>query len=372
MQIDRIELYLVGMPLLYPWRTACGEDATIESVLVKMYSGDTYGWGESTPMAAPFYSPDWAVGMFHLLQNWLAPRVVGQQVDSGEDLAQQLAAFKGNHFAKAALDTAWWVLHTRKKGEPLFRALGGRRNIIDVGADFGIMDSLDDLIENIGKANDAGFKRVKLKFRPGWDLEMVQAVRSTFPKLTIHVDCNSAYRLTDEPLFRKLDQFDLAMIEQPLTHDDLADHAVLAKSIQTPICLDESITSVDRARHAIEMECCRWVNIKPGRVGGLTNARAIHDLCRDANIPCWVGGMLESAVGSSLCIALATLSNFSYPADIFPSSRFYKEDLADPPVELTDTNGYPQVIASEDPGIGPEPVADRLERCCLQRAVVTA
>ena len=250
--------------------------------------------------------------------------------------------------------------------------MGGRRNIIDVGADFGIMDSLDDLIENIGKANDAGFKRVKLKFRPGWDLEMVQAVRSTFPKLTIHVDCNSAYRLTDEPLFRKLDQFDLAMIEQPLTHDDLADHAVLAKSIQTPICLDESITSVDRARHAIEMECCRWVNIKPGRVGGLTNARAIHDLCRDANIPCWVGGMLESAVGSSLCIALATLSNFSYPADIFPSSRFYKEDLADPPVELTDTNGYPQVIASEDPGIGPEPVADRLERCCLQRAVVTA
>lgn len=200
---------------------------------------------------------------------------------------------------------------------------------------------------------------------------MLQAVRGTFPRLTIHIDCNSGYRLEHVPLFRQIDGFGLAMIEQPLGHDDLADHAKLARAISTPICLDESINSIDRARQAIELGSCRWVNVKPGRVGGLTGARAIHDLCRDSGIPCWVGGMLESAVGSSLCVALATLENFTYPADIFPSSRFYREDLAHPPITLTrGTDGSPQVVVDTSPGIAAEPVSERLERCTVQRAVV--
>jgi O-succinylbenzoate synthase len=336
-----------------------------------MTSGDVYGWGETAPFAAPCYSPEWAAGVFAVLRDWLAPAVIRQEIESPDDLGRRLALFKGNPFAKAALDTAWWVLDSRRRGVPLYRALGGKRNAVDVGADFGVMDSLDDLVKSVGGAADAGFKRVKLKFRPGWDVNMLQAIRGTFPKLTIHIDCNSGYRLDDLPLFRQIDRFGLAMIEQPLQHDDIVDHAKLARAIETPICLDESITSLDRARQAIELGSCRWVNIKPGRVGGLTTARVIHDFCRDAGIPCWVGGMLESAVGASLCIALATLDNFTYPADIFPSSRFYREDLADPPITLTRAaDGSPQVVAGETPGIESEPVAARLDACCLQRAAI--
>jgi O-succinylbenzoate synthase len=370
MRIDRIELFQVAMPLIYPWRTAYGEDAAIQSVLVKLVSGDQVGWGESSPLAAPCYSPEWAGGVFAIARQWLAPALIGKEINSGQDLCSHLSVFKGNPFAKAALDTAWWSLDSKHRGVALHRALGGTRDTIDVGADFGIMDSIDDLIKAIGSAADARFKRVKLKFRPGWDITMLEAVRATFPDLTVHIDCNSGYRLDDLPMFRALDRFELAMIEQPLGHDDLLDHAKLAKAIETPICLDESITSLDRARQAIELKSCRWVNIKPGRVGGLTNARAIHDLCRDSGVPCWVGGMLESAVGASFCIALATLDNFTYPADIFPSSRFYHEDLAEPAIELAPQAATPRVLVSNTPGIAAQPNPDRLARCCLAHAVV--
>lgn len=371
MHIERIELYHVAMPLIYPWRTAYGEDATIDGILAKITSGNEHGWGEAVPFAAPCYSPEWAHGVFCVLRDWLAPAVIGQEVDSGDDLASRLAVYKGNPFAKAALDTAWWSLESRRRDLPLHQALGGRRSQVDVGADFGVMDSIDDLVVGVGEAVDARFQRVKLKFRPGWDLEMLEAIRSNFPRLTIHIDCNSGYCLDDKALFCKLDRFDLAMIEQPLGHDDLVDHAKLAKEIDTPICLDESITSLDRARHAIELGSCRWVNIKPGRVGGLTNARAIHDCFRDAGIPCWVGGMLESALGQSFCTALATLENFTYPADIFPSSRFYHQDLADPPtVLICGDDGGPQLAAPGTAGPAPEPVPQRLEESCIRRAVV--
>ena len=371
MNIDRIELYHVAMPLIYPWRTAYGEDATIESVLVKMVSGADHGWGESTPFAAPCYSPEWAAGVFGVLKHWMAPALAGRPVEGPDQLAERLQVFKGNPFAKAALDMAWWVLESRHQKVPLYRALGGRRSAVDVGADFGVMDSLDDLLEAVSGAVEKGFNRVKLKFRPGWDLPMLEAVRSTFADLTIHIDCNSGYRLEDLSLFQKLDRFELAMIEQPLGHDDLLDHARLARAIHTPICLDESITSVARARHAIELGSCRWVNIKPGRVGGLTEARAIHDLCRDRSIPCWVGGMLESAVGASICVALATLDNFTYPADIFPSSRFYHQDLAAPPISLkSDADGAPQIDAGQAAGIEAEPDPARLAACLVDRAVV--
>jgi O-succinylbenzoate synthase len=371
MKIDRIELFHVSMPLIYPWKTAYGEDAASDSVLVKLTSGDVHAWGETSPFAAPCYSPEWAAGAFAVLRDWLAPAVVGQEVRSGQVLAGRLALFKGNPFAKAALDTAWWALDSKLRGVPLHKALGAQRDSADVGADFGVMDSLDDLVRSIGEAVDAGFKRVKLKFRPGWDVNMLEAVRGTFPNQTFHVDCNSGYRIDDLPLFKKVDRFGLAMIEQPLAHDDLVDHAKLAAAIETPVCLDESITSLDRARQAVELGSCRWVNVKPGRVGGLTAAVAIHDLCRDAGIPCWVGGMLESAVGASLCVALAMLENFTYPADIFPTSRFYREDLADPPIVLAKgPDGSPQVAAANVPGIASEPVPERLEKLCVARAVV--
>ncbi len=368
MNIDRIELFHVAMPLIYPWRTAYGEDAAIHSVLCRISSGSVDGWGESAPFAAPCYSPEFGAGVFQVLKDWLGPAVLGKDIQSGDQLQQHLAVFKGNQFAKGALDCAWWSLFSRLSNKPLHAALGATRNEVPVGADFGVMDRIDDLLEGIGRAVAGGFPRIKLKFRPGWDIEMLQAVRRQHPEFTFHIDCNSGYRLTDLAMFQKLDEFNLAMIEQPLQHDDLIDHARLQASIKTPVCLDESMTNPRRAEQAVEMKSCRYVNIKPGRVGGLTNAVKIHDICQQAGIPCWVGGMLESATGASHCVALATLDNFIYPADIFPSSRFYHEDLSDPPLELhTSSSGIPSVRALDEL---PEPNSNRLKNLTIESTVV--
>jgi o-succinylbenzoate synthase len=370
MRLDRIELFHVAMPLISPWRTAYGADATIGSVLCRMVSGSAEAWGESTPLAAPCYSPEWAAGCFALCRDWLAPQLIGQDVVSGADLQQRLGMFKGNPFAKAALDTAWWALHSRIEGRPLHELLGATRRDVSVGADFGVLDSVDDLLRGVGQAVAAGFPRIKLKFRPGWDLPMLRAVRHEYPEQVLHIDCNSGYRLSDVKLFQEADEFGLAMFEQPLCHDDLVDHAELQRQVRTPVCLDESIYSVRQAELAIRLQSCRFVNIKPGRCGGLTNALAIHHACRAAGIPCWVGGMLESAVGANLCIALAMLDNFTYPADIFPSSRFYHEDLGEPAVDLVR-------LPSGEPGVRAplrlaEPNAERLRRLTVQQAVITA
>ena len=373
MRIDAIDIYHVAMPLISPWRTAYGEDYTIDSVLVRLRSGDHEGWGEATPFAAPCYSAEWAAGAFGLVRDWLAPALLGQDVTSGEDLQRRLAHFKGNPFAKASLDTAWWVLEATRQGVPLHRLLGATRSMIDVGADFSVMDSIDDLIRHMGEAFDKGFRRIKLKYRPGWDVTMIQAVRSVFPDQTIHIDCNSGYSVADFDMFFRLDDFGLAMIEQPLSHDDVLDHARLQAAIRTPVCLDESVNSLSRAEQAIDLGSCRWINIKPGRVGGLTPALAIHNLAQSAGIPCWVGGMLESAIGARVCIALAMLDNFKYPADIFPSSRFYVEDLSEPAVELvTSAEGSPSVTAREVPGIGTKPHPDRLRERTMAEAHLEA
>jgi O-succinylbenzoate synthase len=368
MKIDSIELYHVAMPLIYPWRTAYGEDAACQSVLCRMTSGSVSAWGESSPLAAPCYSPEWAGGLFAVARQWLAPALVGRDIKSGPELQQHLALFKGNPFARGLLDMTWWNLESRMRGVPLHRLLGATRDRVAVGADFGVMDSFDDLLEGVGKAVERGFPRIKLKFRPGWDVAMLRAVRGQHPRETFHIDCNSGYRLSDIALFRQIDEFRLAMIEQPLAHDDLLDHARLQEEIDTPVCLDESVSHPRHAEQAIALESCRYVNIKPGRVGGLTNARIIHDLCQKAGIPCWVGGMLESATGAGACAALAMLDNFTYPADIFPSARFYHEDLAERPLELTTlADGTPAVAAFDDI---PEPSPARLEKLCVARATV--
>ena len=207
MKIDRIELFHVAMPLIYPWRTAYGEDAAVHSVLCRLTSGSVEAWGESAPFAAPCYSPEWAGGIFAVAREWLAPALLHQDIQSGEQLQQRLAIFKGNPFAKAVFDTAWWSLQSKLTGQPLHRLLGATRDVVPVGADFGVMDRVEDLLEPVAQAVAAGFPRIKLKFRPGWDLPMLQAVRRQHPEHTFHIDCNSGYRLSDLPLFRAVDEF---------------------------------------------------------------------------------------------------------------------------------------------------------------------
>lgn len=366
MHIDRIDLYHVAMPLIYPWRTAYGEDTAAHAVLCRMVSGSVEAWGESCPLTAPCYSPEWGGGIFTVARDWLAPALIGQEIASGDELQQRLSIYKGNPFAKAILDTAWWSLQSRLTNTPLHRLLGATRDHVPVGADFGVMDSVDDLLAAVGKAVDARFPRIKLKFRPGWDLNILQAVRKAHPTFPFHIDCNSGYRLADIPLFQKVDEFQLVMIEQPLQHDDVFDHAQLQRQIRTPVCLDESITNLRQVEQAIDLGSCRYVNIKPGRVGGLTNAVKIHNTCQRAGIPCWVGGMLESSLGAGICVALAMLDNFTYPADIFPSSRFYHQDLAEPALQLTSLpDGTPGVRALDRL---PEPATDRLAKLTVEQA----
>lgn len=373
MRIDAIELFRVEMPLRRPWRTASGDEPAVGSLLVKMHSGGSSAWGESCPGLAPRYSSEWATGAFALVRDWLAPELVGQYLDSGAALQERLRPFKGNPFAKAALDTAWWSLAATLRGVPLYQLLGGHSPSVAVGADFDVLDSVGQLLEAIARAVDEGFPRIKLKFRPGWGLEMLRAVRQQFPEPRMHVDLNSGYRIEQMEILGRLDDFRLEMIEQPLASDDLIDHARLAQVLRTPICLDESIRSPQQAEQAIDLGSCRWINLKPGRVGGLTPALAIHDACRAAGIGCWVGGMLESAVGARLALALATLDNCTYPADIFPSTRFYERDLAEPALQLdhTDCQG-PRAVCLEVPGIGTEPDPERLAAVCREHVVLRA
>ena len=335
MRIDKLDVYYVAMPLIYPWRTAYGVDYDIHSVLVKLTSPECEAWSESTCFFAPTYLNESAGSVFYHVSEVFGPHVVGREYDTAADLCARLDVFKGNSFAKAAVEIGWWTLQSRITHTPLHRLLGGQTREVVAGADFGIQDSYDMLLGNIQQAVDAGFPRIKLKVARGWDLEMLQIVTRTFPDMTFHIDCNSGYTLDDLPFFKAIDNMGLAFIEQPLNFADVLDHAELARQIDTPVCLDESIVNVRTAEQAIRIGACRYINIKPGRIGGLSNSLAVHDLARDAGIPVWIGGMLESAVGAAVCVELATLDNFTYPGDLFPSSRFYERDLAEPALEFS-------------------------------------
>ena len=365
MKIERIDVFHVDMPVIYPFRTAFGDTHCVESLLVRMRSEGLEGWGESAPWSPPGYSGEYTGGAFSVVCEFLAPRLLGTDIASGRQLQDILRPVKDNFFAKAALDLAWWDLHAQSRNEPLWKAIGGRGPVVDVGADIGVMETVPQLLAEIEKAAGAGFKRIKLKYRPGWELEMISKVREAFPSMVFHVDCNGAYSLSDLPMFRELDHFGLAMIEQPLAHDDLIDHAELRRQMRTPICLDESITTAARVKQAARIGACDWVNIKHGRVGGLTNALAIHDLCRASGIKNWIGGMLESSVGQAFSIALASLGNVKYPSDIFPSSRFYSQDLGEPELAL---HAPSQVSALDRPGIGFKPNPKRLKELTRRQA----
>ena len=334
MRIDRTEVYYVVFPLVYPWVTAYGADPDAHSILVKLVSGNYEGWGESGPLYAPTYSPESAVGVFHTIREYFAPQIVGQEFETARDLVDRLKHFKGNQFAKGAVEIAWWMLKASMEKKPLHKLLGGTRQVVDAGIAHGIKENLDMLMAAIQKGIDLGYKRTKLKFARGWGLEMLKPVRANFSKHTFHIDCNSSFTLDDLPMFKEVDKLGLAMIEQPLPYDDLIEHAKLQAQMQTPICLDESIKSVRDLRLAIELKSCRYVNIKHGRVGGLQSSLDIHNLARDHGIPAWIGGMLESSLAVGISVELATLENIVYPSDVGASSQFIKEDITEPTIEF--------------------------------------
>ena len=366
MLIERIDVYWVRVPLAFVWKTSYGDQLHTDTILVSMEGGGVHAWGESCPPYVPNYSAEHTVATFHTVREHMAPRLIGQDVPTVDDLLGRLDFVKGNQFARAALEITWWVLEAKRRGVPLHVALGGKGERVACGADFGIQDSLDILMKKIQAAIDAGFPRIKLKYRPGWALDMVAAVRSTFPDFPFHVDCNAAYTPADTAMFRALDRYRLAMIEQPLADDgmSLVNHADLQAAIETPVCLDESALSLAHVEAAIRLKSCRVVNIKVARVGGLEASRRIQALCAKHGIPCWVGGMLETAVGGAICAELATLPNFTYAGDIFPSTYFYENDLGKP--ELTVEGGT--IATSRVPGIAQEPDPDLLARWTVEQA----
>ena len=350
MRIDGLELYLVENAFHKPWRTAYGSDPGNSVVIARMVSGQYEGWSEASPLPDPNYSCEYGAGAFQVAERFLAPLVVGQEFSSARELNHAMRHVKGNPFAKAAVEMAFWTLKADMEGKTLGNLLGAETNRVEVGDGWGIEDSIDKLIENIGKSFDEGYQRVKLKIGPGWDEKMLEAVRSVFPTQTIHVDGNSAYRYhKDLEMLKRLDRFHLAMIEQPFQVGDIYFHSKLQAQMDTPICLDETITEPWQAEVAAELKACGYINIKPARVGGLQNSLDINEICRQAGIGCWVGGMMESDIGKAICTELAAIPNMVYSHDITPATLNYpftitKRTLTMTPdkmLELATENGAP-------------------------------
>ncbi len=363
MKIEKVELFLCRLPLVHFFETSFGRSYDRTFVLVRVEGGGHEGWGESVAEANPYYSSETTDTVWHILECFLVPLVNGQTFEHPREVFPALRRVRGHNMAKAGIEMAVWDLYARSLGQPLSAVLGGTRSRIPSGVSIGIQDSLDQLVEKIDRELAAGYQRIKIKIKPGWDIDAVERVRARFGAIPLMVDANAAYTLQDQPHLARLDPYDLMMIEQPLDYDDVMDHATLQKGIKTPICLDESIHTVRIARDAIEARACRIINIKPGRVGGHRASIELHDLCAAHDIPVWHGGMLESGIGRAHNIHLASLPNFRLPGDIAASKRYYQPDLIEPAIEV----GADGTIAVPDgPGIGVNIVRDRVNQATLR------
>jgi len=352
--IEAVELRRVALPLVSPFRASFGTESLRDVLLVRVCTAGGEGWGECVARSEPLYSPEFVDAAVLVARDHLVPRVWA--VERPEDVARLLAPVKGHPMAKGAVEMAVLDAWLRAEGLPLVVYLGGVRDRVDVGVSVGIASSIDALVTTVAGYVDAGYRRVKLKIEPGWDVEPVGAVRAQFPELWLQVDANGAYTLEDSAVFAALDGFGLLMIEQPFGDDDLGAHTTLARRLATPICLDESITSAARAAEAVDRGACSIVNVKAGRVGGYREAKAVHDVCLERRVPVWCGGMLETGLGRAANVALAALEGFTYPADLSASDRYFTKDLTRPFV----LEGS-QLAVPTGPGIGVEPEPDALE-----------
>jgi O-succinylbenzoate synthase len=362
-RVERIELSLLYLPYVHYFETSLGREEGRSFIIVRAFSEGLCGYGEVVASEAPLYSYETTSTAWLILSEFLIPIIFKKNISRPEDFYWEARRFRGHSMAKAGLELALWDLQAKKAGVSLSRIYGGTRDEIAVGVSLGIEDSIPELLRRIELFLAEGYKRIKIKIKPGWDIEVAKEVRRQFPDIALQADANGAYSLKDKEALKMLDQFNLLMLEQPFPPYDLWDHSRLQREMKTPLCLDESIISEDTVRQALEMKSCRIINIKVGRVGGMVEARKIHDHCRREGIPVWCGGMLESGIGRAHNLHIASLPNFKLPSDLSASKRYYKEDLIEPPIELGEEGKIP---VPTGPGIGVMPQEDRIKRATIR------
>jgi o-succinylbenzoate synthase len=351
MKITDITIRHLQMKLKAPFTTSFGTFTNKDFLLLEAKDQDgTIGWGESVAFHSPWYNEETLQTNWHMLEDFLIPLLLNKEINHPDEVSELFAPIRKNNMAKSTIEGAIWDIYAQQTNQSLASALGGKKDKIEVGISIGIQKSIDDLVALVDEYVKEGYKRIKVKIKPGWDVEVMRTLRENFPNVAIMADANSAYRLEEAELLKQLDEFDLTMIEQPLASDDIIDHSHLQKMLNTPICLDESIHSVEDARKAVVLGSTKIINIKIGRVGGLTEAKKIHDYCEANGIPVWCGGMLESGIGRAHNVALTTLSNFILPGDTASSNRYWEKDIILP--EVVAANGYIEV--PQTAGIGYE------------------
>jgi O-succinylbenzoate synthase len=350
MKLDRITLRQIRMPLVHFFETSFGRTTQRDIVLVEAHGEGISGWGEVTAGENPFYNEEWTASAWMILRDYVAPRVLGRLLAGAAEVGPLSEHIRGHLMARGGLEAAVWDLEARLQGIPLWKKIGGgARREIPCGVSIGIQNSVDELLATIGRELAAGYQRIKIKIKPGWDVEVVRQVRARFPAIKLMADANSAYTLADAEHLRRLDEFYLMMIEQPLSHDDIVDHAALQSKLSTPICLDECIRTARHAEQAVRLRACGIINVKLGRVGGFREARLVHDVAQAAGVPVWCGGMLESGIGRAHNIALSTLPNFVLPGDVSASRRYWQRDIIHPAVETTSQG---TIVIRDAPGFG--------------------
>jgi len=355
------------MPLVTPFETSMERTTVRRVMLVEANVDGTTGWGECVAGGSPSYSPETVETAWHILRDFLWALLKDREFKSAADVWERLEPVRGHNMAKAALEAAIWDAQAKLEGRPLWELLGGERQEIASGVSIGIQGSLEELVRAVQVELEAGYQRIKIKIKPGIDVEPVRRLRKEFPGIKLMVDANSAYRPENWPLLEELEAFYLMMIEQPLGWDDLYGHVELQKRLKTPICLDECIHTEEQAKAAIELGACRIINIKMGRVGGHSVARRIHDLCQTNGVPVWCGGMLESGIGRAHNIALSTLPNFTLPGDVTASKRYWTEDIIEPEVVVSSRG---TISVPQGPGIGFVPRVDRIEALTVRKEVI--
>ncbi|PYX83434.1 MAG: o-succinylbenzoate synthase [Acidobacteria bacterium] len=364
MKIEAITIREIQMPLVHFFETSFGRTTSRRILLITAHCEGLNGWAECVAGENPYYSDEWVQTAWATICDYLAPALIGRTLNQARECGALVAQVRGHRMAKAAVENALWDVEAQQKKQPLWKLLGGTRSEIACGVSIGIQDSVEQLLGKVEAELAAGYRRIKVKVKPGWDINVLERVRSRWPNILLSCDANSAYRLSEVEHLRKFDQFNLLMIEQPLWNDDIYFHARLQKQLKTKICLDESIRNARDAEAAIELGACRIINIKVGRVGGFTEAKSVHDVCQAHNIPVWCGGMLESGVGRAHNVALSTLENFRLPGDVSASKRYWKEDIIEPEVEVS-----PQgtTAIKDEPGTGYRVREDLIEKLTVRK-----